>query len=84
MKPVCVESWLTYLKEYPDFTGCLINKHNDAAWYQVGLIHREDGPAVVWAGGTKAYYLHGAYYNEQEWLVVVRRIKLERILGKIA
>ncbi|CAB4129607.1 hypothetical protein UFOVP116_55 [uncultured Caudovirales phage] len=28
-------------------------------WLLNGRLHREDGPAVTWAGGTKSWYLNG-------------------------
>ena len=47
------------------------------AWYQNGKRHREDGPACEWSDGDKAWCLKGVKYNEQEWLIAVRRLKLE-------
>jgi hypothetical protein len=28
-------------------------------WYQYGVLHRENGPAVEYPGGTKYWYLNG-------------------------
>jgi len=33
-------------------------------WYQNGLLHREDGPAVEQANGTKESYEHGLRHRE--------------------
>ena len=33
-------------------------------WYQDGLEHREDGPAVEYADGTEAWYKHGKRHRE--------------------
>jgi hypothetical protein len=36
-----------------------------------GLLHREDGPAIVWNDGTKAWFINGEYHREDgpaiEW-----------------
>ena len=32
-------------------------------WYKNGLLHREDGPAVVKADGTKEWYLNGKFHR---------------------
>lgn len=31
------------------------------------LLHREDGPALIWHDGTKEYYLMGKHYSFDEW-----------------
>jgi hypothetical protein len=38
------------------------------AWYQNDLLHREDGPAQVYASGMQLWALHGKYLsvNSQE------------------
>ena len=30
------------------------------SWYSNGQLHREDGPAVVWADGTQGWYRNGS------------------------
>jgi hypothetical protein len=37
---------------------------NKTEWHQNGLLHREDGPAVEWACGTKKWYLNGKFHRE--------------------
>jgi hypothetical protein len=49
-------------------------------WIINGKYHREDGPAVEYSYGTKAWYLNGTRYFEDEWLQEVAKIKLKRIL----
>lgn len=29
-----------------------------------GLLHRQDGPAVEWLGGTKEWYIHGKLHRD--------------------
>jgi len=34
-------------------------------WYnESNLLHREDGPAIEWANGTKSYYINGKHHRE--------------------
>ena len=39
-------------------------------WYQHGVVHREDGPAVMCNGGYQAWYLHGKHHREDGPAVV--------------
>jgi len=107
MKPIKVILWSDYLKNHPNLTGCLINQDNNIYWFQNGLWHREDGPALEFADGNKVWYKNGVrhredgpavecsdgyrvwwvngirYATEQEWLVAMRKIKLEKVLKQI-
>ena len=108
MEPIKVQYWHEYIEEHPKFTGCLIDKDNDIAWfkngkehredghpaiefangnkawYKNGECHREDGPAVEWRNGVKAWYFSGVRYNsEQEWIIALRKIKIEKVLKRI-
>ncbi len=33
-------------------------------WYLNGNLHREDGPAIIWADGTQKWYLNGNLHRE--------------------
>jgi hypothetical protein len=35
-------------------------------WRLNGQRHREDGPAIEWADGTKSWYLNGNWLTEEE------------------
>jgi len=35
-------------------------------WRFEGLLHRENGPAIEWADGTKSWLLNGVQLTEQE------------------
>jgi len=38
-------------------------------WYkwETNKLHREDGPAVVWASGNKLWYLNDERLTEEDW-----------------
>ena len=40
------------------------DKNGDVCWFKDGKYHREDGPAVEWADGTKFWYKDGKYHRE--------------------
>ena len=33
-------------------------------WFMDGKLHREDGPAIEWAGGDREWYLNGKRHRE--------------------
>ncbi len=41
------------------FTGETTHDRGDRCWYRRGKLHREDGPAVEHADGTKEWYVSG-------------------------
>ena len=49
--------------------------YQDQVWYQHGLKHREDGPAVV-IYGNRQYWYKGTQYPEitsdEEWVNIVK------------
>ena len=47
--------------KYPD--GCV-------AYYKNGRLHRDDGPAVVWANGREAYWKNGLLHRDDGPAVV--------------
>jgi len=43
-------------------------KNGNKIWINVdGEIHREDGPAVEFANGSKFWFLNGVNYSMNEW-----------------
>jgi hypothetical protein len=36
-------------------------------WWLNDQLHREDGPAIEWADGTKSWWLNGEYLTEEEF-----------------
>jgi hypothetical protein len=39
--------------------------NGDKSWWLNGKCHREDGPAIEWAGGDKYWYLNGERHREE-------------------
>ena len=47
-----------------------INEFGSKIYYKdkkMTILHREDGPAVEWSDGDKAWYLNGVKYTEEEF-----------------
>jgi hypothetical protein len=40
-----------------------IDRKGNKFWRLHGRLHREDGPAAEWAGGTKQWYLNGKFHR---------------------
>jgi len=53
-----------YISNHPSFTGILIDYRKIKLWYRNGKRHREDGPAVEHADGSKAWYQNGKRHRE--------------------
>jgi len=49
------------MKEQPE---CEVDKHENKYWRLNGELHREDGPAIEYADGTKGWWLNGKYHRE--------------------
>ena len=45
-------------------TCCRIYLDGSKEWFLNGQRHREDGPAIEWASGYKAWYINGKYQDE--------------------
>ena len=73
--------YFRFIEENPKFTGCVIDYDGDKAWFLNGLKHREDGPAIEFANGTKIWYLNGNDLTEEEWVYTVRLNKLGEFLN---
>ena len=44
--------------------GLHIDNAGTKRWYLHSKLHRQDGPAVVWADGTEYWYLHGKFHRQ--------------------
>ena len=57
-------------------------------WFQNGLVHRIDGPAVVYADGSKRWYINGDPVTEAEFLAATTQViemtvaDIEKLVGK--
>ena len=43
--------------------GLHIDNAGTKRWYLHSKLHRQDGPAVVWADGTEYWYIHGKFLH---------------------
>ena len=50
------------------------NSGGSKYWFQNGERHRLDGPACEWADGSKAWYINGIQYTENEWKIEIEKI----------
>jgi hypothetical protein len=41
-----------------------VYENGDQEWYLNGKLHREDGPAVIWASGRQVWHLNGKLHRE--------------------
>ena len=62
-------------------------------WYLDGKLHREDGPAVIWADGTEEWWLNGKLHREggpaviwpsgaQAWWLNGNRVTEEEVMNQ--
>ena len=66
-----------------NFTG-IVEYGGDKYWYRNGKCHREDGPAVEYANGTKFWYLNDIEYTESEYKAeIAKRSTTPPCNGKI-
>lgn len=42
----------------------IYEEYGKIKWYKDDVLHREDGPAVEYASGTKIWFLYGVYHRE--------------------
>lgn len=52
-------------------TGCVTDKEGTKTWYVNGLIHRENGPAVIMTSGSQYWIQNGEYHRENEPAVIM-------------
>ena len=45
---------------------------------EMTILHREDGPAVGWTTGDKAWYLNDKFLTEEEFNVSVDKLKIKK------
>lgn len=55
---------------------CVI--HDGIAWYRENILHKEDGPAIEWADGTRAFFLNGNQLTEEEFSQWFEKKTLQR------
>lgn len=45
----------------------IITSYGDVGYYKSSLLHREDGPALIYRNGLKCYYIYGNRRTEEEF-----------------
>lgn len=55
-------------------------RSGEEIWYYEGKRHRTSGPAII-RGNSKEYWLFGQKYREEDWKIMARKIKLEKLLA---
>ena len=61
-----------------------IDDNGTKRWYSKGKLHREDGPAVEWASGDKAWYLNGELVTEKDVLNLSQTVEIEGVKYTVA
>ena len=59
-----------------------VDPDGSQSWWQHSLLHRETGPAAIWANGAVEYALNGEEYTEEEWAEKVGMRKHEMLMMK--
>ena len=52
--------------KHTDINGVGIDDQDNKVWYKDGRVHREDGPAIEWRSGYKAWYLKGTFIRDKK------------------
>ena len=50
--------------DLPDDVQRFVYNDGDEYWYKNGILHREDGPAVIRLNDSKIWYKNGVYHRE--------------------
>ena len=58
-----------------------MDRFGNKNWHKNGELHRENGPAVEFADGSKAWLLNGKKLTEEKWTYTVRLNKLGEFLN---
>jgi hypothetical protein len=63
------------------YTGCI--KHDDGTkeWYQEGKYHKEDGPAIEYASGSKFWFIEDKIIKTQHGVSLTPG-KVYKLIGK--
>ena len=69
-----------YLPTQENFTGKKTTPGGTQLYFVDGKLHREDGPAVIWASGKVEFFLCGKKKdNIENWTSEVRKMKLDKL-----
>jgi hypothetical protein len=45
--------------------GLIINEYRDKCWYKNDLLHRTEGPAIIYLSGTEVWYFEGKLHRTE-------------------
>ena len=60
----------------------IVDEYGAKCWYLNDKRHREDGPAVEYADGSKYWYLNGKELTKTEWRKQIQKVKAPCV-GKV-
>ena len=52
-----------------------VDDYGTKSWFLNDRLHREDGPAIEWADGSKSWWINGEYLTEENWKKKVFPVK---------
>jgi hypothetical protein len=68
-KHIASSAWYTQGVRHRDsWRGPAFICDHYSRYFSVGLTHRSDGPAIIYASGTEYWYLHDNYMSFDNWL----------------
>ncbi|MDP3445995.1 MAG: hypothetical protein Q8T08_24305 [Ignavibacteria bacterium] len=63
--------------------GLNIDDMGTKSWYLNGVLHREDGPALIYESGCKLWYLNGLIHREDGPAIEHGNLELHWLLNGI-
>jgi hypothetical protein len=64
--------------------GSYIDYHDTQRWYNdIGELHRDDGPAVVYPDGGAYWYLYGGIHSLNTWLKLTSITDEQKLLLRL-
>jgi hypothetical protein len=64
--------------------GSYLCERGDTYWYnKKGILHREDGPAVIWHDGRVCWYLNNREHTFNEYLKLTPITKETKLLLRL-
>jgi hypothetical protein len=77
-----IDNFIRYIEQNPEYTGILVTRCGDKAWYKNGLLHNENGPAIICSDIAKLYYLNGTHLSITEYNKRIRHMKLKNLFSE--
>jgi hypothetical protein len=74
-----IVEWSDGVKQYKGVSDLSVYT---ISYIENGKYHNENGPAIVYLDGVKAWYLNGRNLSEQYWEEKVKELKRSRLIPK--